>query len=727
MRPPRTPVTFAFALVAAAALALSAAAGAPDGEFTGERVVHWTGRALGLKVSERKAGYYTADEFAFTLESPKQGRWQVVSREPTPFETWRMGPTYTRQAVDWSAGPRVRLTGVKGVDRIPPTYPGLKLDPARTVTALILEVESGGAWRPWYVNNWFHKWSTPAEDRRIAAEYVGRGAPYAVYGFRDDAPAPLTAASRAVAERHPTWRCYHGALVRDATVPGGIALEVRHLFAKSPRTGGYECVHGDPQGLVPLNRPPGIAAAPATPGGPPPAAEPERPSPTPRVTRTPPPQRPTGGAAPAGPGPAGGAGPRVIRDPPPTRDGVAAPAPGVPPAPAAPAGPPGAAPSLPVLAALGGAPGAGVGGWWMFGGGPEHTGQAATLPPPLQLLWEAKGGKEFAGGPAAVGSRVYIGNNDGKLYCFDAATGRAVWTFAARGEIEATPTVWNGLVLVGSFDGHVYAVDAGTGKERWRFATGPRLPGFKGIEEVKQGVDSSIAVVKGKAYFGAWDGKAYCLDAETGKQVWAHQLGGIVHWHSPAVSGGKVLIGATDGKLYCLNADTGAPIWTTQLCGANLDHMMGGAAIAGNSAYLGGGYENGVYAVSLLDGKIRWTFKAANLFCGTPAVDGAHVYGLADGGGQVFALERATGKPVWTRNFGKGWGACLPVLSGTVLYVTMREGTENGKPVALVALDAANGRTLWSHAVGPAWSGPAVAGGRLFYGSDDGKLRAFGR
>lgn len=238
---------------AALAAALPARGGAAP-EFTGKRLVEWTGRAVDLRYTTRNAVYYTADEFTFTLDSPTQGKWRVVSREPTPFETFRMGPTFTDVKVDWSKNPEVRVIGVKGIDRIPPTYPGLNLDPERTVTALMLEVRDGAGWKPWYINNWFHAWSTPEENARLARQYVDRPTPYDLYGFKSDLPAELTAKSKALAARFPEWRCYHGRLVKDPAAPSGFALDFLHLFARNAATGGHDCVYGDPKTLVPLKK-----------------------------------------------------------------------------------------------------------------------------------------------------------------------------------------------------------------------------------------------------------------------------------------------------------------------------------------------------------------------------------------------------------------------------------------------------------------------------------------
>src|SRR5947209_20130327 len=75
--------------------------------------VQWAGQARDFRFFRRPAGYYIAEDFSFTLASDGHGDWPVISREPTPFENWRFGTTYTGLEVDWAAQPRVRVLGVK--------------------------------------------------------------------------------------------------------------------------------------------------------------------------------------------------------------------------------------------------------------------------------------------------------------------------------------------------------------------------------------------------------------------------------------------------------------------------------------------------------------------------------------------------------------------------------------------------------------------------------------
>lgn len=383
----------------------------------------------------------------------------------------------------------------------------------------------------------------------------------------------------------------------------------------------------------------------------------------------------------------------------------------------------------------------GVGGWEMKYGSLNHRNVAeGALPPPLKLRWKFTPKDKpkpqddgFPGSPTVSNGRVYCGNNDGHLYCIDARTGKQLWSFRASAEVESTPALANGRVVFGSFDGFSYCLDAVTGKEVWRFRTGPRLATVKGIAEVKQGIDSSAMILHGLVYFGAWDGGVYCLRLDDGKLVWKKQLEGIVHHCSPAVaeSEGRVYIGSSDGLLHCFDAAKGDVIWEQRLCGAHIDHMLSDPVLHEGKVYCGAGFdpEKAVYCLEADTGKTVWKYTGVkNLVAAALTVEGGAAFGFVDGGGQVFRLDAKTGKEVWSTSFGKGWGGCAPLLcpdtgNRSVLYVAMREGSVDGKPATLVALDL-NGKPLWSFNAGPVWGNLALVDGILYFGSDDGSLYA---
>ena len=175
--------------------------------------------------------------------------------------------------------------------------------------------------------------------------------------------------------------------------------------------------------------------------------------------------------------------------------------------------------------------------WPMFHHDLRHTGYTESPAPNTnQTMWNYTTGDQVDSSPAVADGRVYVGSNDGKVYCLDAFTGAYVWN-CTTGAIFSSPAVADGKVYVGSYDRKVYCLDAFTGAYVWNFQTGGRFWG------------SPPAVADGKVYFGSLDNKTYCLDAISGALIWSYTTGGNV-FSSPAIADGMVFISSNDGKVY---------------------------------------------------------------------------------------------------------------------------------------------------------------------------------
>src|ERR1035438_7480561 len=103
-----------------------------------------------------------------------------------------------------------------------------------------------------------------------------------------------------------------------------------------------------------------------------------------------------------------------------------------------------------------------------------------------------------ASSPAVANGVVYVGSGDDKLYAFNAATGRLVWSAATSNYLWSSPAVANGVVYVGSDDDKLHAFDAATGEPLWSAATG-------------SSVASSPAVANGVVYVGSVDGSLHAF------------------------------------------------------------------------------------------------------------------------------------------------------------------------------------------------------------------------
>jgi outer membrane protein assembly factor BamB len=131
-----------------------------------------------------------------------------------------------------------------------------------------------------------------------------------------------------------------------------------------------------------------------------------------------------------------------------------------------------------------------------------------------QRRWAFQARGWIYGSPAVNDNHVFVGSQDGNLYCLDKATGRQVWSFGTHNRIESTPSVAKGKVYVPSCDGSVYCLDEATGRQVWAFATDP------GPNRI-HAIYSTPILTADAVYFAAGEGQLYALERATGKVITA--------------------------------------------------------------------------------------------------------------------------------------------------------------------------------------------------------------
>ena len=84
----------------------------------------------------------------------------------------------------------------------------------------------------------------------------------------------------------------------------------------------------------------------------------------------------------------------------------------------------------------------------------------------------ARGVKEFdinpgganraiSGGPGLDGSNLHLVSANGTVYAFDIRSGKELWNYATRGEVETVPSSVQGVVIVATTNGRIYALRDG--------------------------------------------------------------------------------------------------------------------------------------------------------------------------------------------------------------------------------------------------------------------------
>src|SRR5215217_3463240 len=229
-----------------------------------------------------------------------------------------------------------------------------------------------------------------------------------------------------------------------------------------------------------------------------------------------------------------------------------------------------AAPEAPttttLLSAAAPAPAAAPSGWWMYHGNPEHTGfvsdsninSATVASSNFKTLATLELGGPILSVPAVTDGFIYVGvanyhaaegGNGGALHKIDVKTGKIVNTFS-----------WN--LGNDNEDAHSFT-----------------------------GMGCTPMIFNNRVYFGAFNGKFYCLNQDTLELVWVIDLrnedldhnqpitnnNGVsagypaaVIWTSPVVSadGSRLFVGCGEGEnpqlysfVFCLDTQTGKVIW----------------------------------------------------------------------------------------------------------------------------------------------------------------------
>jgi outer membrane protein assembly factor BamB len=288
------------------------------------------------------------------------------------------------------------------------------------------------------------------------------------------------------------------------------------------------------------------------------------------------------------------------------------------------------------------------------------------LPPP-KWMFPTSGPVSF---PPAIGvdGTVYVASDGGSVYALDGATGMQKWAFPTSGQAFASPILGDGTIYVeyvGMPCGQVgtpppptlYALDAATGAQKWAAEIGGR-------PTVLLGPNGTVYV--------SFYGSVYALDAAAGNLQWSFpSTAPPLSQASADCRAGAIAVGA-DGTIYQLGDSSRAP-------DVEVDALDGAT------------------------GKLSWSF-ATNYFLDSLAIGGGGTLFAATGSnlfpGIVLAIDSATGSEKWT--FSPGSPSDSTILSqlvlgpGDTVNVVMGQAAGMVESVALYALDGATGSQKWS-------------------------------
>ncbi|MFC1899206.1 PQQ-binding-like beta-propeller repeat protein [Chloroflexota bacterium] len=235
-------------------------------------------------------------------------------------------------------------------------------------------------------------------------------------------------------------------------------------------------------------------------------------------------------------------------------------------------------------------------------------------------------------------------------------------------------------------------------------------------------------------FLGSMEGRLAAVDAREGSWMWSDQLpssgvragfgctaapSGTAIYGTPVLQDDLVYLGGYNGKVYAFEADSLQKRWVYPV-EDNLDAIVGGVTVAMGKVYFGtSGGE--IYALDAATGVEAWgPFTTDGKVWATPVISGETLY-AASFDKKVYALDAATGEKKWQTPEAGGAITTTPVVDNNVIYFSSFDRY-------LYAADTADGSLKWQSGTEAGswfWAEPVIYGSTVYAPCLDGKIYIF--
>ena len=343
----------------------------------------------------------------------------------------------------------------------------------------------------------------------------------------------------------------------------------------------------------------------------------------------------------------------------------------------------------------------------MINADPAEAGRPVQLPPPqANASWSQPGGS-----PSNNLGHLALSEELRKVWSADAGTGSS-----SSGRLSAVPLVADGKVFTLDAGGTVSAFSSASGARLWTANVTPDN------EKRKEGFGGGLALDGGRLYAATGFGTVVSIDPGSGAILWTKRVGKPIR-SSPTAAGGKIYFVSADNVLYALSDNDGQQLWTARGLPQSATLLSNVSPAVSGNIVIAPFPAGDVAAFDAGSGKPAWSDSLAGStettaagILGDPArpvVDKGVVFAVSHGG-KMIATSESSGERLWTRNLAS---TQMPWVAGDTVYVVDLAGK-------LVALARTDGKVRWMVDLpnSTRWSGPVLAGGRLWVVSGDGLL-----
>ena len=342
------------------------------------------------------------------------------------------------------------------------------------------------------------------------------------------------------------------------------------------------------------------------------------------------------------------------------------------------------------------------------------------------VLWKLNVGTGCSSVAVAQGHLFTMGNsnNTDTVYCLDATTGQPVWKYAYACPLDphlfeggpgATPTVDGDRVYTLSRAGHLFCFQAATGKVIWT----KHLVNDLGSKVPTWGYAGSPIVLDNKLIFdlGAPAAATIALDKLTGAIIWKNGSDGASYGTiMPFAHAGQTCIASFNVfGLVVRDAATGRELarypWKT-----SYDINAATPIISGDDIFISSGYNHGSALLQLTADGLhpRWESKIMRNHFNSCVLWQGHLYGFDME--TLTCLDLASGKVCWQHS-GLGKGS-LMLADGKLIIQAERGDLAIATVTPATYTELARAKVL----DGRCWVVPVLANGHIYCKNNLGDL-----
>ena len=321
----------------------------------------------------------------------------------------------------------------------------------------------------------------------------------------------------------------------------------------------------------------------------------------------------------------------------------------------------------------------------------------------LNMAWAVHTGSSISASPVLDKANIYVGNEEGKMMCFNQVTGQPVWEFDTKGNIQGKALLINDLiffesanvfymlyksdgtlvwkhdlqiqpeqfvhdnitymykldpyddirptglaqkysVFVGTTNGLVLEFDLKSGEIKRKIESDEKAP-----------IRTTPTLADRVLYFGDWNGILYAYDLKTDQFLWKTKayeekpygtFGSIAS--AMTVENGLLYFGARNPKLQVLSTASGNPQWS--YAEKNGGWIIGDPVIAGDTLFIGGSDNFAMMAFNANNGDLYWqNIRTKNIYTRPVITPDWIIYTAGDGydktnKGELVVLNKTNGK-----------------------------------------------------------------------------------